>query len=142
MHDLQIPHGGTGPMLVDPKKTAKVGHPRFYALLELMEEIHRRKNMSYAAEHEPLMNLRRSRKLGVLPSTGAMVRMTDKWCRIEEFVAGNKPDITGEGLADALIDNAVYSLISLVLLEEEKNIEYRLADDCRLRPEPWAEQSL
>lgn len=112
----------------------RAGHPRFYVLLEILAEIHKRKNMSYARDKEPLSNLHRSKSFGIKPSHGAMIRMSDKWSRIEEFVGGGKPDVTGEGLPDALLDNAVYSLISLLLLEEERHVRYQLSDDCRLTP--------
>jgi hypothetical protein len=43
--------------------------------------------------------------------------MGDKWSRICELAKGKTPQ--NESLRDSLIDLAVYSLIDIVLLEEE-----------------------
>jgi hypothetical protein len=42
--------------------------------------------------------------------------MTDKWSRIEELSKGKSPQ--NESLRDSLVDNAIYSLLAIVLLDE------------------------
>ncbi len=96
----------------------RYGDPRFYALLEDIAELHSRKNHDYAKDGEPLSNFNRARALGVEPLTGVLVRMTDKWSRIEELSRGKVAK--NESLRDSLIDNAVYSLIAVLLLEEQQ----------------------
>jgi hypothetical protein len=93
------------------------GDPRFYALLDEIAELHSKKNHDYAKTDEPLSNFNRARALGVEPLTGVLVRMTDKWSRIEELSKGKVAK--NESLRDSLIDNAVYSLIAVLLLEEQ-----------------------
>jgi hypothetical protein len=94
------------------------GDPRFYALLEEIAELHSRKNHDYSKTTEPLSNFTRSKDLGVEPWRGVLVRMSDKWSRIEELSKGKEPK--NESLRDSLIDNAVYSLLCVLLLEDAK----------------------
>lgn len=93
------------------------GDPRFYALLEEIADLHSRKNHDYAKNNEPLSNFHRARAFGVEPLIGVLVRMSDKWSRIEELSKGKTAK--NESLRDSLIDNAVYSLIAVLLLEEQ-----------------------
>lgn len=92
------------------------GHPRFYELVEEICELHARKNADYSRDDDPLSNFRRAESLGVEAWRGVLVRMSDKWSRIEELSRGKVPQ--NESMADSLIDLSVYSLLALVLLEE------------------------
>lgn len=94
------------------------GDPRFYALLEEIADLHSRKNHDYAPSEEPLANFRMAEKLGVPAWKGILVRMSDKWSRIQQLASGKKAK--NESLRDSLIDNAVYSLICVILLDEQK----------------------
>jgi hypothetical protein len=93
------------------------GDPRFYTLLEEIAELHSRKNHDYAKTDEPLSNFTRSRSLGVEPWRGVLVRMSDKWSRLEQLAAGKTPK--NESMRDTLIDLAVYALIDVLLLEDK-----------------------
>jgi hypothetical protein len=92
------------------------GDPRFYALLEEIASLHSRKNHDYAPDDDPLYNFRRAARVGVEPWRGVLTRMTDKWSRIEELSKGKTPQ--NESLRDSLVDNAIYSLLAIILLEE------------------------
>lgn len=94
------------------------GDPRFYALLEEIADLHSRKNHDYARSDEPLSNFTRAKAFGIEPWRGVLIRMSDKWGRIEELSKGKTPK--NESLRDSLIDNAVYSLICVLLLEDVK----------------------
>ena len=93
------------------------GDPRFYKLLEEIGVLHASKNHDYSPADAPLYNFRRSSRLGVEPWRGVLTRMADKWSRIEELSRGKIP--ANESMRDSLIDNAVYSLIAIVLLDEQ-----------------------
>lgn len=95
------------------------GDPRFYALLEEIAELHSRKNHDYAKTEEPLSNFKRAEAFGIEPWKGILVRMSDKWSRIEELSKGKTPK--NESLRDSLVDNAVYSLLAVLLLEDSTN---------------------
>jgi hypothetical protein len=92
------------------------GHPRFYELIAEICELHASKNHDYAKDSDPLSNLRRAESFGIPAWKGVCVRLTDKWSRIEELSKGKKPN--HESLRDSLIDNAIYSLLAIILLEE------------------------
>ncbi len=91
-------------------------NPKFMALIDEIVALHESKNSDYASDADPLSNLRRSEAFGVPAWQGALVRMTDKWSRIEQLASGKVPK--HESLRDSLIDNAVYSLLTVLLLEE------------------------
>lgn len=95
----------------------RYGDPRFYTLLEEIAALHSRKNHDYAKTAEPLSNFHRSRDLGVEPWRGVLIRMSDKWSRIEQLSGGKVAK--NESLRDSLIDLAVYALIDVLLLEDE-----------------------
>jgi hypothetical protein len=97
--------------------TDRRGHPKFYELIAEICELHARKNSDYARDDDPLSNFRQCEQFGIPAWQGALVRMGDKWSRICELAKGKTPQ--NESLRDSLIDLAVYSLIDIVLLEEE-----------------------
>lgn len=103
------------------------GHPRFYEMLEAMAELHSRKNHDYAGTSDPLKNLRACKRLELKPFMGVMVRLQDKWSRLEEFVKSGKLMVKGESVKDTLMDNAVYSILAIILYEEEE--KYNAAVD-------------
>jgi len=110
MSDVATHHAET-------KAGVRYGDPRFYALLDEIAELHSRKNHDYSKASEPLSNFRRSRDLGVEPWKGVLVRMSDKYSRIEQLANGKNPK--NESMRDSLVDLAVYSLICVLLREDE-----------------------
>lgn len=96
------------------------GHPDFYKLLEQMADLHSRKNHDYAGTKDPLKNLRACERLNLEPFLGIMVRLQDKWSRLEEFVNSGQLMIKDESVIDTLMDNAVYSLLAIILYKERK----------------------
>ncbi len=100
--------------------STRYGHPDFYKLLDQMAELHSRKNHDYAGTSDPLKNLRACNRLELNPFIGVMVRLQDKWSRIEEFVKSKTLLVKNESVEDTLMDNAVYSLLAIILLREQK----------------------
>jgi hypothetical protein len=95
------------------------GDQRFYKLLDEIADLHSRKNHDYARTQEPLSNFNRATALGVEPWRGVLVRMSDKWSRLEQLASGKSPK--NESMRDTLIDLAVYSLIDVLLLEDAES---------------------
>ena len=93
------------------------GHHRFYEILMQMAELHARKNSNYAEDGNPLSNLKECEKFGVPAYIGTMVRMSDKWSRLQQLTKG-KTDAVGENIKDTLLDMAVYSILEYILIEE------------------------
>lgn len=93
-------------------------NPKFDALLAEVAALHNGKNHDYSEDADPLSNLRRAEALGVPAFKGVLVRMSDKWSRLEQLVgAGKTPN--HESVRDTLMDNAVYSLLAILLLDEQ-----------------------
>ena len=93
-------------------------NPKFEALIEEIRQLHNEKNHDYAEDVDPLSNLRRCQHFGVEPWRGVLVRLSDKWSRLEQLAGGKTPK--NESLRDTLIDNAVYSLLAVLLLDESR----------------------
>lgn len=91
-------------------------NPAFDALLAEVAALHNGKNHDYAHDTDPLSNLRRAQLLGVDPFVGVIVRLSDKWSRLEQLVSGKVPK--HESIRDTLMDNAIYSLLAILLLDE------------------------
>ncbi len=94
------------------------GHPDFYKLLGQMADLHSRKNHDYAGTSDPLKNLRACERLDLKPFLGVLVRLQDKWSRLEEFVKSGQLMVKNESVIDTLMDNAVYSLLAIILYQE------------------------
>lgn len=108
----------------------KHGHPRFYKLLDEISDLHSRKNHDYAGKQDPLANLKACERIKIscpkckhtfpMPAwIGCIVRMIDKWSRILNFVEQGELKVKRESLKDALQDNAVYSLLDIILFDEQ-----------------------
>jgi hypothetical protein len=97
------------------------GHKRFYELLDLMADLHSKKNADYCGNKDPLANLKLCRMMGVDPFVGCVVRLGDKFSRLCSFVEKGYLEVKDEKITDTLLDNAVYSLLAIILLEEGKN---------------------
>jgi len=104
----------------ETKLPDRKGHPKFYRLLEEMGDLHSRKNANYTAGQDHFANIRESERFDIPAWKGTLIRMGDKWNRIISMAKG-QPDLVGESMKDTLMDMAVYSLICIILLEEEKN---------------------
>jgi hypothetical protein len=101
-------------------KTQRFGHPEFYKLLEQMADLHSRKNHDYAGTKDPLRNLKASERMNVTPFKGVMIRLQDKWSRLEQFMVTDELLVKDESVEDTLMDNAVYSLLAIILRREAK----------------------
>jgi hypothetical protein len=88
----------------------------FDKLLGEIKELHDKKNHDYAKDGDPLSNFRRAEAFGVPHWKGILVRLSDKWSRIEQLASGKVAK--NESLRDSLMDNAIYSLLAILLLDE------------------------
>lgn len=102
------------------------GHPRFYEILEEMAELHSRKNHDYSGD-DPLSNLKMCESIGIPAWKGVLIRLMDKWSRLTNFAKQEVLLVEDESLIDTLKDNAVYSILCLILWEEEKEGRGRTA---------------
>jgi hypothetical protein len=92
-------------------------NPRFDELIDEIKTLHEKKNHDYSRDSDPLSNLRSAQRLGVDPVKGVLIRLSDKWSRLEQLSSGKVPK--NESMRDTLIDTAVYSLLAVLLLDEQ-----------------------
>lgn len=95
------------------------GHPRFLALLDQLRTMHLAKSADYGTASDVYANYRRTASLGIPPAKGILIRMADKWSRIETWANGGT--LKNEGVIDSLLDLASYALGAVVMIEEEAN---------------------
>jgi len=93
---------------------------RFYDLLQEMRTLHDKKRHDYAQEADPFANFRLSELGGIDAWKGIAVRLGDKYSRLMSFIQKGELKYNDESIKDTLMDNAVYSLIALILYEESQ----------------------
>jgi hypothetical protein len=86
-----------------------------------MAETHNVKAHDYCGTGaDPLANLMASEELGLPAWKGCIVRMMDKWGRIKNFCRSETLKVKGESFEDTLLDNAVYSLLNIILFSRAR----------------------
>lgn len=102
----------------------KQAHPtsqRFYELCDSLKAMHASKSQDYGCPSgtDPLANIRNGAEfVGIEHWKGAMVRLSDKVTRLATFNATGR--LGHEGVEDTLLDLASYSLLALLLYQEEQ----------------------
>lgn len=83
-------------------------------------ELHIRKNAGYAGAKnpDPWANFRLCEELGVPAWLGCLVRMSDKFIRVQNLLDNPDNERVGESIADTLADLGAYALIAVCLIEE------------------------
>lgn len=95
-------------------------HPlsaRFHMLLKEIGDLHDKKQKDYGTAEDPFANVRGATEFGLPAPMGAFIAMSDIMSRIKSFCVNGR--LENEPLDNALRDMAVYSLIALILYEEE-----------------------
>lgn len=103
---------------MSPKEYGR--HPlsnRFHELLGEIGDLHDRKGADYGSPEDPFLNIRQGHEFGIEPWKNSMSRAGDKMVRIKQFAKTGK--LENESVKDSLLDLASYSIIALILLEEE-----------------------
>ena len=114
--------GGEPPFRGDSLFNSGV-HPtsqRFYELCDSLKAMHASKSRDYGCPSgtDPLANIRNGAEfVGIEHWKGAMVRLSDKVTRLATFNATGR--LGHEGVEDTLLDLASYSLLALLLYQEE-----------------------
>jgi len=91
--------------------------PTFDSVLTELKAMHDRKGKDYGSGEDDMANLLESKKYGIPPWVGAMLRGNDKVARIQTFV--KKGQLMNESVEDSLIDLAVYAILALCLFRED-----------------------
>jgi hypothetical protein len=64
-----------------------VRNPAFLKLLDEIREMHDSKSHDYAGD-DPMSNLRMCESMGIPAWKGVLVRLTDKWSRLQQLSSG------------------------------------------------------
>ena len=96
---------------------------RFYEILDVIKELHDKKRHDYGANEDIFANFRLSELSSISALQGSVVRMGDKYARISNFIKKGEFKFKEEGIKDTLMDMAIYSLITMILFEEEEEQE-------------------
>jgi hypothetical protein len=92
---------------------------RFLDLLDEMRRLHESKSKDYGSETDPLANIRQGAEfVGIEPWRGCMVRIADKVQRLKTYCRTGR--LVHEGVRDTLLDLSAYSLLAIVLFDEDK----------------------
>jgi len=104
----------------NPLELRDIGNPRFLELLEEVGLTHRAKAAGYSGSDNPdtWTNFREAEGWGVSPLKGCLVRMGDKYRRVQNLMRNPANDRVGESIVDTLMDLANYALIAVCLYEE------------------------
>jgi hypothetical protein len=102
--------------------------PRYLALLEEMAALHKAKAAGYSGEKDTWANFREAESWGVTPLAGCLVRMGDKYRRIQNLILNPANEQVGEAITDTLMDLSAYALIAICLTEEESQFAAQVAD--------------
>lgn len=109
-----------------------LGNPDFLLEVKLMVDTHKAKAAGYSGSDNPdtWANFREAEAWGLTPLEGCLVRMGDKYRRVQNLRRNPDNDRVGESIKDTLRDLANYALIAVCLLIEE--------EAARNRPDPKA----
>lgn len=96
------------------------GNPRYLALLDEMRDLHARKSAGYSgqdnlAEVRPCVG---AENWGTTALMGCLIRMGDKFRRLQNLTRDATNEQVGESFRDTAIDLASYALIAICLSEE------------------------
>ena len=93
--------------------------------LDELKMLHDAKNHDYATAENPYKNLEEVTRIGIEPWRGVVIRLFDKFMRVEQFCKSGELAIKSEGLEDTFKDIAIYSTLAMILYRKHQDISYR-----------------
>ena len=97
------------------------------SLLRQIHDTYIKKNHDYGDSFS-----RSFKKYGLV---AAMVRMEDKWNRLDNMASGAEQKVADETIRDTLLDLAGYCIMTIMELDKQKNIENQKAFEEQVRDE-------
>ena len=88
--------------------------------LDELKMLHDAKNHDYATAENPYKNLEGVERIGIEAWRGIVIRLMDKFERVEQYCTNGEFAVKGEGLADTFKDISIYSALALILLRKEE----------------------
>ena len=96
----------------------------FDEALDELKMLHDAKNHDYATAENPYANLERVARIGIEPWRGIVIRLCDKFMRVEQFCRSGELAIKSEGLEDTFMDIANYSILALILYRKGEDSDF------------------
>ena len=91
--------------------------------LDELKMLHDAKNHDYATAENPYKNLEGVARIGIEPWRGIVIRLMDKFERVEQFCTNGELAIKSEGMEDTFKDIAVYSTLAMILFRKSENLK-------------------
>ena len=99
------------------------GDMQYLALLAEMAHLHKKKAAGYSGDNsDTWTNFREAQQWGVAPALGVLVRMGDKYRRLQNIVANPNNEQAEESVIDTAMDLAAYALIFICLRLEKDDV--------------------
>ena len=92
----------------------------FDDVLDELKMLHDAKNHDYATQENPYKNLEKVLSIGIEPWRGIVIRLMDKFSRLEEYCVKGEFAVKGEGIVDTFKDIANYSILAMILFRKEQ----------------------
>ena len=96
--------------------------------LDALKMLHDAKNSDYSTLENPYKNLQATERIGVEAWRGIVIRLMDKFSRLEEYCVKGKLAIKSEGVDDTFADIAVYSILARILFRKEQEKQQELTE--------------
>ena len=111
--------GSRMPTLSKVDQAPRPGSGEFFAVLDEVAQLHRRKTLDYGTDQDALSNIRQSADVIGSPAwAGAILRISDKMHRLRSFF--HRGAVEFDGVEDTLLDITAYAAIALVLYRESR----------------------
>jgi len=93
----------------------------FDDVLDELKMLHDAKNHDYATAENPYKNLEGVTRIGIEPWRGIVIRLMDKFERVEQYCTNGELAIKSEGLEDTFKDIAIYSTLAMILFRKQQD---------------------
>ena len=88
--------------------------------LDELKMLHDAKNSDYSTLENPYKNLQAVERIGIEAWRGIVIRLMDKFSRLEEYCVKGELAIKSEGIEDTFKDIANYSILAMILFRKEQ----------------------
>ena len=92
--------------------------------LDELKMLHDAKNHDYATAENPYKNLEGVQRIGIELWRGIVIRLMDKFERVEQFCRSGELAIKSEGLEDTFKDIAIYSTLAMILYRKGEDNDF------------------
>ena len=96
--------------------------------LDELKMLHDAKNVDYSTLENPYKNLQATERIGVEAWKGIVIRLMDKFSRLEEYCVKGELAIKSEGIDDTFAGIAFYSILARILFRKEQEKQQELTE--------------